>query len=203
MMHSWLDIADEERGLALLTRGLPMYEILNADDGTRAFALTLMRAAIGHTRIHDPDLTHECQVPGLQRADYAVVLHAGDWLAGEVHREAAVFTSPLRFEPTGRHAGARSTTGSLIRGLPPEIELAALKPADDDESVAVVRFVNLLPARRTVDISFAEPPERVDRADLRERATERLEVGRDGSVRIEFAPKEIVTLRVAGLAGGG
>ena len=203
MMHSWLDIADEERGMALLTRGLPMYEILNADGGTRAFALTLMRAAIGHTSIHDPDLTHECQVPGPQRAEYAVVLHAGDWLAGEVHREAAVYTSPPRFEPTGRHAGARSTTGSLIGDLPPEIELSALKPADDDESIAVVRLVNLLPEQRTETVAFSDPPQRVDRADLRERAGEPLEVGRDGSVRIEFAPKEIVTLRVAGLAGGG
>jgi hypothetical protein len=194
-MHSWLDLSDGENGVALLTRGLPDYEILNNENGTRGVSLTLMRASLGHISIHDPDLTHGCQCPGIQKAEYAVCMHRGNWLEGHVHQLAAAYTSPPRIVQTTWHGGPQPTTAALLDALPDDVQLTALKPSDDGR-YTVVRLLNLVRESRNVSVKFNRSPESVHRANLREIPEQSLSVSGDGTVDVSFKPMEIVTLLV-------
>ena len=80
-------------GLALVHDGLLEYEVV--DDG-RELALTLLRA-VGYLSRTEPPLRPNpagpadarstgAQLPGAQRAEYAVLLHRGDWRAGRLLR---------------------------------------------------------------------------------------------------------------------
>jgi len=195
MMHSWVDVSDGRDGVAILTRGVPLYEVQKDDAGAVVFALTLMRAAVGHTVIHDPDLTHGAQVPGEQAAEYAILVHRGDWLAGDVHRQAESFLAPPRFVPTTRHDGPWPASGGWLDPLPPEIALTAVKRSEDGRAI-IVRLVNLLREPREATVTFRSRPRSVARANLREEPEAALDVAPDGAVRVSFAPVEIVTLRV-------
>ncbi len=195
MMHTFVDVSDGERGVAVLTKGVPQYEVQRDTNGSAAFALTLMRAAVGHTRFHDPDLTHGGQCLGEQAAEYAIVPHAGGWLEGGVHVEAARYVSPPRFVPTSVHGGGLGSSGAWMSALPNEIALSAMKPAQDGNGT-IVRMVNLAREGCNAVIEFSGKPVSVSRCDLRERATGRLVVSDSGGVSVEFAPMEIVTLRL-------
>ena len=105
-----LEVAfDGKRGLALLNRGLPEYEVL---PDRRTLALTLFRAVNWIAR---PDLTTRIGDAGPMIAtpdaqclrtiefDYALVPHAGDWRAGRVTSWAGRFNTDLLVMPVDSH----------------------------------------------------------------------------------------------------
>ena len=196
MMHSFVDVSDGRDGLALLTTGVPQYEVQRAEDSSTVLALTLMRAAVGHTQLHDADLTHGGQCLGEQAAEYALLPHVGDWRAGDVHREAQRYLSPPRLVPTTWHDGVLDLTGAWMDPLPPEIALTALKPSQDGRDT-VLRLVNLAREERSATVRFSQTPSAVARCNLREEPLTQLDLSPDGSVRASFAAMEIVTLRVS------
>jgi len=195
MMQSFLDVSDGVSGFALLTRGLPQYEVQRERDTSVVFVLTLMRAAIGHTRTHDPDLTVGDQCPGEQAAEYAIYPHAGDWFTGGVLGEATGYLAPPRVVHTTWHDGPEPQTGAWMKALPREIMLTTVKRSEDGNSV-VMRLVNVLREERRAHIVFRKRPTAAARANLREEPENVLLVGSDGSVQVVFAPMEIVTLRL-------
>jgi len=195
MMHSFADVSDGRCGLALLTKGVPQYEVQKDQEGAAVLVLILMRAVLGHTHSHDPDLTHGAQCFGEQAAEYAILPHAGDWLAGEVHREAESYLAPPCMVRTTRHDGAFATTSAWMEPLPPEIMLTATKRSEDGRSI-VVRLVNLVRQAREAMVTFTRKPKAVSRANLREECEEVLVVLPSGGVCVRFAPMEIVTLRL-------
>jgi alpha-mannosidase len=195
MMHSWVDASDGATGFAVLTKGVPQYEVQRDQDDSLVFVLTLMRAAIGHTHTHDPDLTVGGQCSGEQAAEYAVFPHGGDWLSGEVPREAAGYTCPPRMVRTSRHEGSEPPSGAWLGELPPEIMLTATKRSEDGTAL-ILRLVNLLRRERHATLVLRNPPRAAWRANLREEPEDELAVSPDGSVRLRFGPMEIVTLRL-------
>lgn len=96
----FVDINDGERGLAVLNRGLPEYEIYKDS----IIAVTLVRS-VG--RMGKRDLlvrpgrysgislpTPDAQCPGRQTLEYAILPHAGDVDEGRVAEAAADFDAP-------------------------------------------------------------------------------------------------------------
>ena len=118
----FVDASDGAAGLALIHDGLLEYEVV--DDGN-ALALTLLRA-VGYLSRTEPQLRPNPagppaalegpQLAGKQRAEYAVMLHAGDWRAADCYGAADALLVP--FERTrGRDAtpsATRPAAGSAL-----------------------------------------------------------------------------------------
>jgi alpha-mannosidase len=111
-----------------------------------------------------------------------------------VVEEAFALNSPL-FVASGPSSGSLPAESGLVsaEGLP--VALGSLKMAEDGRGV-VLRLYEPRGARGECALRFSHGVERVERANLLEEAEERVEV-RDGAVRLELRPFEVVTLRVA------
>ncbi len=106
----FVDASDGTAGVALVHDGLLEYEIVNEG---RELALTLLRS-VGYLSRSEPSLRPNpagptipvkgAQMPGEQRAEYAVLLHAGDWRAADCYDAADAFLVTLE--------RARATGGS-------------------------------------------------------------------------------------------
>src|SRR5262249_26066483 len=118
----FVDASDGTAGLALVHDGLLEYEVV--DDG-RSIALTLLRA-VGYLSRTEPDLRPNPagpptalegpQLAGLQRAEYAVLPHAGDWRAADCYRAADAFLVPFERTPVVSHTNAtRPSAGAALR----------------------------------------------------------------------------------------
>jgi mannosylglycerate hydrolase len=118
----FVDASDGAAGLALAHDGLLEYEIV---DSGREIALTLLRS-VGYLSRSEPALRPNpagptvpvagAQLPGAQRADYAVLLHHGDWRAADVYGAADAFLVPFeRARATGAPAPTRAATGAALR----------------------------------------------------------------------------------------
>ncbi len=201
--RSFVDLDDGVRGLAVLNRGLPEYEILKQD---RTIALTLFRS-VGWiarsdlaTRIGDAGpmiATPEAQCLRTMEFDYAIVPHAGNWETGRVSAMADQFNTDLLAFSTDRHEGILPDAGAFLTLHDPEdrLKVTAVKRSEDGEAV-IVRFHNpTIAAAQAHLISFFN----IHRAAYVTLAEEhRADLGVEGGHQVAvFAPlKKIVTVRL-------
>lgn len=156
--RTFVDVTDGERGLMVINRGLPEYEVMREKDeelkGTRensgvTVALTLLRC-VGWLSREDlvnrpghagPGLsTPGAQCPGRHVFEYALVPHAGGWQS--CFRQAHAFNVPLRALPTGIHRGNLPLTGSFITAEPETVVVSAVKVAEAEDGL-IVRVYNI------------------------------------------------------------
>src|SRR5262249_45014035 len=115
--------------------GLLEYEVV--DEG-RELALTLLRS-VGYLSRAEPALRRnpagppvpldDAQLPGRQRASYAVLLHEGDWRAAGCYAAADAFLVP--FEPAravGTPAPTRAARGTTLRVDGAEVSAVLREP---------------------------------------------------------------------------
>jgi mannosylglycerate hydrolase len=118
----FVDASDGTSGLALVHDGLLEYEVV--DEG-HELAITLLRA-VGFLSRTDPqyrpnpagppDPLEGPQLQGKQRAEYAVLLHTGDWQAADCYGAADAFLVPLeRTRVAGHSDRSRPETGAALR----------------------------------------------------------------------------------------
>jgi alpha-mannosidase len=118
----FVDASDGNAGLAIVHDGLLEYEIV---DGGAELALTLLRS-VGYLSRSEPSLRPNpagptvpvagAQLPGVQRAEYAVMLHSGDWRTGDCYAAAdAALVSFERARASGSPAQGRPPSGSALR----------------------------------------------------------------------------------------
>lgn len=163
---SFVDISDGTTGLGVLNRGLPEAEIVSSESsamnreatGQMAVALTLLRCVewlsrgdLSNRRGHagPPEFTPEAQCLGHHEFDYALVLHAGDWLTEDalVQREAHAFNAPPRavVVPTRtRETAQLPATASLLDVTPGSLVVSAIKHGADGRGL-IIRVYNPLP----------------------------------------------------------
>ncbi|HST88492.1 MAG TPA: glycosyl hydrolase-related protein, partial [Ktedonobacterales bacterium] len=186
----FVDVADGERGLAVLSRGLPEYEALPDPHGAgSAVALTLLRA-VGWLSRDDlttrrghagpPLATPEAQGLGPHVFEYALVPHPKDWRAEDalVPREAQAFEAPLRAVTTSQHAGPLGARWSFVYVTPAPIVVSAVKRAEREDAL-VVRLYNPLETPLAAEVILALPFREVVRVDLNEDA-----IASDSSVEL-------------------
>lgn len=95
-VQNWVDWSSDERGLALLNRGLPGN---NVADGT--IMLSLLRStcivAYGYGGGYEPGMSSETgfEIGKEFIFDYALVPHSGDWRDAGVYRDGLEFNNPL------------------------------------------------------------------------------------------------------------
>jgi hypothetical protein len=117
----FVDASDGNAGLALVHDGLLEYEVV---DNGRRLALTLLRS-VGYLSRTEPQLRpnpagpqlalDKTQLLGRQRAEYAVVVHAGDWRAADCYGLADAVLVPFeRTRVSGRSTRMRPAHGAAL-----------------------------------------------------------------------------------------
>lgn len=207
----FVDVSDGEKGLAVLTRGLPEYDSRRTAEGVEV-AITLLRSVGWLSR---PDLktrrgnagpqvpTPDAQCRGRHRFRYALFPHVGDWWEGRVHREAQDFMTapslgPLPLpEPGEQGMATLPPSASFLSVEPDHLVLSAFKRAEDGDAV-VVRYYNATGEPTVARVRFGFPVGEVQRADLAERplSGQGLTPASDGAFVHPVRPHQVCTLKV-------
>ncbi len=165
----FVDASDGTAGLALLHDGLLEYEVVG--DG-RELALTLLRS-VGYLSRSEPALRPAPAGPtlgvrgalmlGEQRAEYAVLLHAGDWRAADCYGAADAFLVPFeRARAAGNMAPSRPASGAALR-----VDGAEVSAVLRERGRLVVRVFRTAPGPGPVTIEHEGAPARGWVVDLR------------------------------------
>jgi alpha-mannosidase len=177
--YRFADLSEPDYGVALLNDGKYGH---SARDNV--LGLSLLRSPMYPDPLADE---------GDHRFTYSLFPHQGDWTEARVVEEAFALNSPLFAAPGGPDGSLPAESGLVsVEGLP--VALGSLKMAEDGGTV-VLRLYEPRGARGECALRFEGGVEWVERANLLEEAEGRLEV-RDGVVRLELRPFEVVTLRV-------
>ena len=199
-------VEGEGRGLAVLNKGLPEYEV--TEDGV--IYLTLLRC-VGWLSKDDlktrpghagpPYETPEAQCLGRQAFEYAIVPYEGDWLEARVWEEAARFNLPLmavRIEGGGRLPKAHS----FLQVEPEELAVSAIKTAEAGDGL-IVRAYNPSTSsghrigREAVEghLRLWRPFRRATLVNLNEGEIAELEADGDGGITLPVRGGQIVTVK--------
>jgi mannosylglycerate hydrolase len=197
--------AESRRGLAVLNKGLPEYEVTPEGE----IQLTLLRC-VGwlsrgdlSTRVGQagPNLaTPEAQLQGRHVFEYAVVPYEGGWLEANLHREVEEYLLPLEARAA---QGSRvpdqptpeGTPGSFLRVEGRGVVLSALKKATDKDGL-IVRLYNADATGETrARLWFGFPVAAAYRTDMNEEIVEELEP-RGRRVIVPLGPARVETLFV-------
>ncbi len=140
--HMWMDVtgqstADGESlvGVALLNDGR-----YGCDVQDSIMRLTILRSPpYAYHRPHASGSKHRYDWIDQGHHEFTVTLqpHVGDWRDSEVVQRARELNMPLPLITTHAHAGGRPCQDSLLELSSPEMELTALKPAEDGEGYIV------------------------------------------------------------------
>ncbi len=188
----FVDASDGTAGLALVHDGLLEYEVV--DDGG-ALALTVLRAVGYLSRTEPqlrpnpagpPDALQGPQLLGLQRAEYAVLPHAGDWRAADCYGAADAFLVPFeRTRVASRTDATRPAAGAALRVDGAEVSAVQRGPGG-----LVVRVFRTAADAGTVTLEHEGIPARGFVVDLRGRPISAFEGD------LELRPFEIATLQL-------
>ncbi len=214
--QGWADVSDGQRGLCVIARGLPEYEVLDTE--RREVAVTLLRA-VGYLGASTdlqtaavgagPNIaTPEGQIQRKLIFALSVLPHSGTWDQAEVWRQATAFHNPPRTITTGMvkpnpavDSESYSSVRSFLSVEGRNVVLSCLKKAENGAAL-ILRLFNPsdFPTHATVQLPFH--PTNVQLAGLDElprpgtNAEMAPVVEAGGKVRVTLAPKTIVTLRM-------
>ena len=154
--RTFVDVNDGEKGLMVINRGLPEYEVIRGEilretqgNSGVTVALTLLRCVSWLSRedlVNRPGhagpglFTPGAQCPGRHVFEYALVPHAGGWQS--CFREAHAFNAPLRAVLTGIHQGSLPPASSFITAEPETVVVSAVKMAEAGDGL-IVRVYNI------------------------------------------------------------
>ena len=197
---SFVDVGDDQHGLAVLHYGLSEYEVI--DDPTRTIALTLLRCfgtAGNPTETFVAQPLAQC--PGRHVFRYAVLPHNGNTRKARVVHHAAEFTTPLRATVCTAHAGSLPRRHAFLKVDSDAVVITAVKKAEYEEAV-VVRGYN--PTERALSFSLALPEGivRAAQVTLEEKPLRELPV-EGGAVNLKVGKAEIFSIMMYRTPRGG
>lgn len=189
----WADVSDGERGLCIINKGLPEYEVY-ADNG-RTIALTLLRCVGTLSGGYDApgaDLTPDAQCLGEHTFEYAVYPHSGNWESGRVWMQAHQHNVPLLALQTTAHEGDLPASRSFLQTSHPELIVSAIKKAEESDTL-IVRFWN--PTDREIADAWVKVPGTTSACliNMNEEVIGDVEF-RDSTALLSVGPKKIVTV---------
>jgi alpha-mannosidase len=205
---NFVDVTDGIKGLAIISKGLPEFEV--KDQPLHPVALTLLRC-VGYLSRGDlltrrnnagPVLeTPDAQCLGLHSFSYSIFPHAGDWEDGKVHVEALNHNTGLKCHQTLGENGDERLSRSLpvcrsFLSMEPEYAVvSAVKKAERDDSL-ILRLYNISSKPIKSALTLAYPPKAVALTNLNEEPITQLPL--DGNrISVEIQPRKIVTLSIS------
>ncbi len=201
--RSFVDLDNGTRGLAVLNRGLPEYEVRKQNC---SIALTLFRS-VGWiarsdltSRIGDAGpmiATPEAQCLRTMEFDYAILPHAGNWETGRVAEMADRFNTDFLAFPTDRHAGNLPDTGAFLTLQDPEdrLKVTAVKRSEDGQAM-IVRLHNPTRLGAQAHLASSFKVNRAAYTNLAEEHRADLAVEDGHRIAVSALPKKIVTVRL-------
>ena len=202
-MQRFVTIHDGEKGMTLMTKGLPEYELSLQERGT--LTLTLLRCVgklSGRDLITRPGgaagwwtETPEAQCPGIHTFEYSLFPHAGkgdEFWPSVIHEVECYTVTPATINRKNEQARLDESFFSLE---PAGLQLSALKEAEDGKGI-VVRISN--PVDRTVRalVKTHRPVIKANRCRLDEKNLQPVRVIKKYTLAVPVRPFEIVSLRI-------
>jgi len=199
--REFVDINDGTEGLAVLSKGLPEYQVIDEDN---KIALTLFRS-VGwiakeiNSRIGDAGPM--ISTPGAQCLrempfEYAVYPHEGDVHEGDVCRKSDIFNSSVIRLTTDRHEGVLVKEKSFF-SLSCELnsfKVTSCKRSEDGRSV-IIRGYNSNDTIIDVELKSFFKIQKACLTNLLEREKEELTVKGD-IISFKVDPKKIITMKI-------
>ena len=207
--RTFVDVNDGERGLMVINKGLPEYEVLRRTGGVTV-ALTLLRCVgwlsrgdLACRRGHaGPALeTPGAQCLGKYTFEYALVPHAGNWET--CFAQAHAFNAPLRAVPTAVHSGPLPPQLSFVEVEPASsstghkagLVLSAIKQAERGDGF-IVRLYNISAEEVRGRLKLYHSPARATLVNLNEEELEELKGNERGEIELSVRGKQIVTMKL-------
>lgn len=194
-LRSFVALKEEDKGLAVLTKGLHEYQLIDTQLGK--VALTLLRC-VGHL-MHGPSSfyrieTPEAQCPGIQRMEYAVYPFSGEEEFVSLPQSAEAYNRPVRALVFDPQAGKSPRSRQLAEVKPEGVLVTAAKRADDRRAI-VLRMVNTAAEEVEAEISCGWSVKQAYSLDMLEKRGKELSC-RGKKASITLRPREIATVEL-------
>jgi len=202
-MQRFVTIRGEHKGITLITKGLPEYELKARERGM--LALTLLRCVgklSGRNLITRPggaagwwNETPEAQCLGSHIFEYALYPHAssGQEMWSSIFREVDLFTVPSL---TIKRKNEQSALEQSFLSLRPEgLYLSALKEAEDKKGI-IVRICNPIDEHVNGHLHIEKPVAAAFLCRLNEEVIRPMRVLKGHSLKITVKPYQIITIKL-------
>ena len=179
-----------------MPKGLIEYEVF--EDSATTVALTLIRACRIKLEVSEEkkiilsDLGVHC--PGLQKFEYAIYPHKGNWKYAGLLTKTADYISPVKSAMAGRGKGDLSLENSLFSIDNNIVSVTAVKQAEDSSGL-IVRFFNPSDKIEKIKLTFAAKVKKAMFCRMDETEFEEA-VFSENVVSCEAKPKKIITMKV-------
>lgn len=194
-LRTFVDLHDEQEGLACLTKGIFEYEVFDNPD--RTMALTLIRACRIKLKVSEEKITELAdegiQCPGKHHFEYAIYPHTGDHAAANLIKQAARFTTPARALMSGQGNGSLPGTWSMFSLDNPNIHITTVKMAEDQSGI-IIRMFNTTIDDQVMNMTFPKPVKAIEvRMDEEEVSVtgEHMQ-----TIQSKLNPKQILTIKI-------
>ncbi|MGV8154627.1 MAG: alpha-mannosidase [Alkaliphilus sp.] len=202
LQRELVDIHDKEAGLAILSKGLPEYQILKEHN---TIAVTLFRS-IGwiakeiNSRIGDagPEIfTPDAQCLRQMVFEYAVYPHKGNTIEGNVVRESDIFNTELLQIKTTSHKGVLDDKMSFFRieDKTQAIKITGFKRSEDGKAI-IIRGYNASDIETESTLHSVLKINKANYVNLLEEEQEEIAVGDDNTIKVLVRAKQIITIRI-------
>ncbi len=199
----FVSVSDGQRGLTVINRGLAEYEA-RRDRGGVSLLVTMFRAFSDLAR-HDhfergaaagPQVpTPDAEMQGEFAADYAVVIHRGNWEQGKVWCDSSAFNTPaaVKMPFTETPSGTIPAANSLLAVDEPAAVISAVKAAENGSGI-VVRMWNIGTKNISPTLSCSFDITSAAVTDMLEKPVRKLKPGGRRVKLPTVAPKQIITV---------
>ncbi|MFP4082580.1 MAG: alpha-mannosidase [Candidatus Aminicenantes bacterium] len=176
----WADLSDEHYGVSLLNQSKYGYDIKD-----HVMRLTLLRSPTWPDPMADR---------GKHQFSYALYPHPGDWREADTVQRGYEFNSPLLPLLVDSHPGELPPSYSFLRVSPSNVILAAVKKAEERESL-ILRVYEAEGRAAEALIEYFRKPKKVYALDLMENRLNSLSF-RENSVELKLGKSEIKTIEL-------
>lgn len=187
---SWITAEEADRGLAVLTLGVPINEIKGGE-----VYCTLLRSVsvLSNDGISGPLIpTPDAQELGEHSYRYSVCPYSGSWKDAGIHKRGFETAQPLRAMAFGKRPSQRELSSFTLE--PDNLVLAALKKAEDDDAL-VMRFFETCGTECRARIGLPEQVRRAWTVNLIEDVESEVAIEK-GTIEVDVGPFEIVSLKL-------
>ncbi|MBN1656684.1 MAG: glycoside hydrolase [Deltaproteobacteria bacterium] len=187
---SWISCQEQDRGLALLTQGVPINEI---EGGVIYCTLLRSVSVLSADGISGPLIpTPEAQELGVHNYSYSVYPYSGDWREAQIFRRAFETSQPLRAIQINNRPDSDLSAAFEIE--PDNLVLSALKKSEDGTGV-VVRFFETKGSACKAIITVPDRIKAASVVNLIEDEEKKIKI-KNNKLRIMVGPFEIVSLKL-------
>lgn len=189
----FLDVADDDSGLAIITKGTHEYEFIGHED--RTVGITLLRCIRTGPEWRDDPYEAMAQCPGEHSFQFALYPHKGDWHDACVYEQTYRKHVPLRTVQMRKNNGVLPSELSFIKMDCRELVLSTMKLSENGNSI-IVRMHN--PGEQTVTTALhsVKKLSAARQVSLEELPLCDLAVTGSDTVTFSVEPKKIYTLEL-------